>query len=140
MRITYSDDSKAAYIYFYEGSTRFVKKTLCCFLPDDMINIDFDYDNRMLGVEIMDADQALPQKILEKDYLSPHIRYNNSEDTAFIYLGADFSADIVKCQICDPDAEELIYLLFNKDNIFVGLKINQASKYLSSELLNHDKF
>ncbi len=140
MRIDYKTVGKQAYISFIEDSFIPINHMLACFLSDMMINIDFDHDNRILGIEIIDADQVLPEKILKNDIISPHVKYNKSEDSAFIYFGSDFTADIVKCQICDPDAEEVIFLLFNKDNLFVGLKINQASKYLASELLNHDKF
>jgi uncharacterized protein YuzE len=67
VRITYDPNVNAAYIYLsrdrYAGG---VAKTYPCdpMQVGGMINLDFDDDGRLVGVEVMDADKMLPPEIL----------------------------------------------------------------------------
>jgi uncharacterized protein YuzE len=67
MRLTYDADADAAYIYVVDGiGAGGVAKTV----PVDpaevggMINLDFDADGQLLGIEILDASSYLPREIL----------------------------------------------------------------------------
>lgn len=67
MRITYDPDVNAAYIYLsrdrYAGVAA---KTYPCdpIEVGGMINLDFDDDGRLIGVEVMDANKMLAPEIL----------------------------------------------------------------------------
>ena len=69
MKTTYDKNVDAAYIYILDkiepGSA---KKTYLCDPLEigGMINLDFDKDGKLLGVEILDASKFLPQSVLEK--------------------------------------------------------------------------
>lgn len=65
MRIHYDKNSDAAYLEL-QASPRLVTKTYCC-EPNEVngqINLDFDVDGRLLGIEILDASRLLPQVLL----------------------------------------------------------------------------
>ncbi|WP_120521408.1 DUF2283 domain-containing protein [Arthrobacter celericrescens] len=67
MRIKYDPSANAAYIYLvediYAGSAA---KTYSCdpIEVGGMINLDFDRDGRLIGVEVMDADKRLTRETL----------------------------------------------------------------------------
>jgi uncharacterized protein YuzE len=67
MRLTYDRSVDAAYLYFTKkpGS---VKRTYVCDPTEigGMINLDFDKDGRLLGVEVLGASQRLPAELLEQ--------------------------------------------------------------------------
>jgi len=68
VRVTYDSDSDAAYIYLTEVATRGVVTTVPG-LPDSeafMVNLDFDTDGRLIGVEVMDASAKLPPEFLSR--------------------------------------------------------------------------
>jgi len=67
MKVTYDKSVDAAYIYFtdnYEPGE--VKKTYPCDPTEvkGMINLDFDKDGRLIGIEVMDASKKLPPELL----------------------------------------------------------------------------
>jgi len=60
MRLSYDKEADAAYIYLKPRILpKEVKKTIS--LNDD-INLDFDKDNKMLGIEVLHASKVLPDK------------------------------------------------------------------------------
>ncbi len=70
MKIKYDAEANAAYIYLavettYAGD---VAKTYMCDTREinGMINLDFDDDGRLLGIEIMDARSKLPLEVLKQ--------------------------------------------------------------------------
>lgn len=67
MKITYDKEANAANIYMGETTHIKVYKTYCCDPREinGMINLDFDKDGKLLGIEIMDADKILPESILK---------------------------------------------------------------------------
>ena len=68
MKVTYDRSVDAAYIYLSEDiRDGYIKKTYLCD-PDEvggMINIDFDEDGRILGMEVLDASHHLSKKMLK---------------------------------------------------------------------------
>jgi uncharacterized protein YuzE len=68
MRVTYDKAVDAAYIYFTAIPDGGVART---FLVDefvkttDMINLDFDKANRLLGIEVLSASTQLPKELLD---------------------------------------------------------------------------
>ncbi|HEY3051146.1 MAG TPA: DUF2283 domain-containing protein [Gaiellaceae bacterium] len=68
MRITYDASVDAAYIYFVEIETGGVSTTV----PGDPaseafgVNLDFDRNGRLLGVDIEGASSRLPTAFLER--------------------------------------------------------------------------
>lgn len=69
MIVTYDPDVDAAYIQLAaEILTGGVAKTYPCDPREigGMINLDFDLNGRLVGVEIMDASRLLPPEILPR--------------------------------------------------------------------------
>ena len=67
MRVTYDPDADAAYIQLAsEIAAGGVAKTHPCDPSEvgGMINLDFDSDGRLIGVEVLDASQLLPPEVL----------------------------------------------------------------------------
>lgn len=67
MRLTYDEDADAAYLYVAEGiPSSGVSKTYACDPREieGMINLDFDSEGRLLGIEILDASTLLPSEAL----------------------------------------------------------------------------
>ncbi|GAA3792536.1 DUF2283 domain-containing protein [Streptomyces phyllanthi] len=67
-RVTYDRQANAAYVYFTDPQTRpKAARTHPCD-PDGaggMINLDFDEDDRLIGIEILAAGSKLPQYLLD---------------------------------------------------------------------------
>lgn len=67
MRITYSPSVDAAYIYLQDLIKPCeAKKTYTCNANavNGMINLDFDSEGRLLGIEVLDASRLLSDAIL----------------------------------------------------------------------------
>lgn len=70
MKITYDKKADAAYIYLISDrdiKPKWVAKTYLC-NPSEikgMINLDFDDNGKLGGIEIMDASKKLPKEILD---------------------------------------------------------------------------
>jgi uncharacterized protein YuzE len=71
MKITYDKEADAAYIYLIEDKDvkpQWVKHTYSCD-PDSvkgMINLDFDENDKLGGIEILDASKKLPSSLLDQ--------------------------------------------------------------------------
>lgn len=67
MRITYSKNADAAYIYLTDIKKGGVAKTHPCEVPGikGEIMLDFDKDGRLVGIEILDASNGLPASFLK---------------------------------------------------------------------------
>lgn len=68
MRWTYDPEADAAYIQFVEEiGVGGVTKTVGCdpLEVGGMINLDFDRDGRLLGIEVLDASRILPREMLK---------------------------------------------------------------------------
>ena len=68
MKITYDPSVDAAYIYLADAiEPGGVKKTYMCD-PEEvgtMVNLDFDDDGRIVGVEVLSASTHLPKAALK---------------------------------------------------------------------------
>jgi len=69
MKISYDKEANAAYIYINDENQKVYKKVYKTYRCDPMlvngiINLDFDKNGKLLGIEIMDADKKLPETIL----------------------------------------------------------------------------
>ncbi len=67
MRVTYDEGADGAYIYLDPDGAGSVAATYSCdpIAVDGMINLDFDEDGVLIGVEVMDAGKRLPAAVLE---------------------------------------------------------------------------
>lgn len=71
MKITYDQEADAAYIYLIDDQDikpEWVKNTYSC-NPNSvngMINLDFDENGKLGGIEILDASKKLPSNLLDK--------------------------------------------------------------------------
>jgi uncharacterized protein YuzE len=67
VRITYYQSSNSAYIYFKDISPGGVAKSYPCdpLAVNGMINLDFDAQDRLIGIEVLDARGKLPSELLE---------------------------------------------------------------------------
>lgn len=68
IRVTYDQTANAAYIYFSDPRTRpKVERTYPCdpIKVGGMINLDFDENGRIVGIEVLAADSKLPQHLLD---------------------------------------------------------------------------
>ncbi|WKZ29673.1 MAG: DUF2283 domain-containing protein [Patescibacteria group bacterium] len=70
MKITYDKSADAAYIYLIETRDKqpgWVKKTYSCDPKevDGMINLDFNAEGRLGGIEVLSASKKIPNEILE---------------------------------------------------------------------------
>ncbi len=66
MKITYDKAADAAYIYLKDIPKGGVKKTYSCD-PNQlggMINLDFDENNILVGIEILDASKKIPNELI----------------------------------------------------------------------------
>jgi len=72
MRITYSKSADAAYVYLIDEIKKGEVKTIYPCDPskeegvNGEINLDFDKEDKLLGIEILDASRKLPQEVLDK--------------------------------------------------------------------------
>jgi len=68
-RVTYDAKANAAYFYLTDPQKeRKVARMYPCdpIEVDGMINLDFDADGRMIGVEVLAASTKLPQYVLDQ--------------------------------------------------------------------------
>lgn len=68
VRVTYDKTVDAAYVYFTEPHVRAdAAHTYPCdpVEVDGMINLDFDKDGRIIGIEVLGASSKLPKHLLE---------------------------------------------------------------------------
>jgi len=66
LAVTYDADVDAAYIYLTKIAAGGVKRTYCCD-PSEVggtINLDFDDDGCLLGIEILSASKKLPTELI----------------------------------------------------------------------------
>ncbi len=66
VKVTYDQDVDAAYVYFTEIPAGGVARTYCCDPAEvgGTINLDFDADGRLLGIEVLGARTKLPEALL----------------------------------------------------------------------------
>jgi len=68
MRIICDKSVDAAYIYLTDIKRGEAKKTYSCDLRESgEINLDFDANGRLLGIEILDASKKLPEGFFDEN-------------------------------------------------------------------------
>ncbi len=67
IKVEYDKSGDSAYIYFREIGPGEVSFTYPCnpLEVKGMINLDFDKDDLLIGVEVIDASKKLPPSVLE---------------------------------------------------------------------------
>ena len=69
VRVTYDAESNAAYIYLADEPALGWRHGETVPLPlgpnNRMVNVDFDDDGRLMGIEVLDARSLLPDKMLK---------------------------------------------------------------------------
>ena len=68
MKIIYDKEVDAAYIEIKQNiANGEVDKTYCCDFNEvgGMINLDFDVNGKLLGIEVLDAKKKLPKEVFE---------------------------------------------------------------------------
>jgi uncharacterized protein YuzE len=67
IKVTYDKEVDAAYVYLVEIGPGEVVKTYPCnpLEVNGEINLDFNKDGQLTGIEVLDASKKLPKDILE---------------------------------------------------------------------------
>ncbi|MEV6026299.1 DUF2283 domain-containing protein [Streptomyces sp. NPDC052036] len=68
VRVTYDKTANAAYVYFTDPQVRVKAAHMYPCDPvdvDGMINLDFDEQGRVIGVEVLAASSKLPEYLLQ---------------------------------------------------------------------------
>lgn len=66
MRVELDEEVDAAYIYFQESLHGPIKTVPVTGILPWMINLDFDADGRLYGIEVLDARKLLPAEFLDR--------------------------------------------------------------------------
>jgi len=97
------------------------------------INLDFDANGVLVGIEVLNASHKLPRELRRKDLRVTHDRRT---DAAYIYLARP-TASAVATYSCDPHAVNgQINLDFDADGVLVGIEVLNATHKLSKEFLD----
>ncbi|MGW6418130.1 DUF2283 domain-containing protein [Streptomyces sp. NPDC055055] len=68
LKVTYDKTANAAYVYFTDPQDRVKVAHMYPCDPvdvDGMINLDFDEQGRIVGIEVLAADSKLPEYLLQ---------------------------------------------------------------------------
>ncbi|WAZ26819.1 DUF2283 domain-containing protein [Streptomyces cinnabarinus] len=68
LRVTYDKTANAAYVYLTDPQVRTKSSRMYPCEPVEvggMINLDFDEQGRLIGIEVLDASSKLPEYLLE---------------------------------------------------------------------------
>ena len=66
MRVKLDEQVDAAYIYLVEKYPIPVTTVALSEVLPEMINLDFDADGRLIGIEVLDARRLLPAEFLDR--------------------------------------------------------------------------
>ncbi|MDD5222382.1 MAG: DUF2283 domain-containing protein [bacterium] len=151
--VTWDKSAMAAYIKFVDikpGGIEYEYPMILDDIQGKMINLGFDKEQRLVGIELLDAINDLPQEIL--DQLSPFcipqeikikIVWNKSEDIAQIYF-VDHSRDKIKhIYFCDDTRDHYSVveigfkgnLNFDETYHLIGMDVFCAGKYFPLEVM-----
>jgi uncharacterized protein YuzE len=82
VRISYDERADAAYVYLIRSDSESeVRRTVACDPTHEMINLDFDLDGRLIGIEVLDARKKLPAELL-------NVSISDGPNTHALYLRA----------------------------------------------------
>lgn len=151
MFLKYDRAGDAAYIYLVEGlGPGGVKRTYACD-PQEVnreINLDFDADGSLVGIEVMSPRELLPPQLLQDASHSPitnrfpdrsgmGIEYIESVDVAYIeFLDVIAPGSITRTYGCDPEqVDGILALHFGTEGRLISIEVHGASSKLPRELL-----
>jgi len=103
------------------------------------INLDFNKEKQLIGVEIMNASKKLPETIVNElkngyNTLIFEVTYDDLADASYIYLS--IGKKVKRTYPCDPrEIDGMINLDFNKKGQLIGIEILDASKKLPKKIL-----
>ena len=66
MKLTYDEESNAAYLHLGEETLRPIKTVAVPDIDPWMVNLDFDAAGRLLGIEVLEAREVLPTEFLKR--------------------------------------------------------------------------
>lgn len=66
MRVSHDEEVDAAYLHLGEPTLRPVKTVPVPDIAPSMVNLDFDADGRLFGIEVLDASKILPSDFLAR--------------------------------------------------------------------------
>ena len=66
MRVTFDEEADAAYIDIVEDPLEPLETVSVEAILPSMINLDFDPDGRLVGIEVLDARRRLPDDFLAR--------------------------------------------------------------------------
>jgi uncharacterized protein YuzE len=131
MKATIDRDDNAAYIYTGKTSmpTQPVTTYACDPLQTGMVNLDFDADGHLYGIEILGAKVKL-----HKNW-SPRLSINGEAGVAFIHLDAvGASTEERRIYTCEPEkVGGRIDVVFDKNDKIIGLRVFDAARLLPPE-------
>lgn len=64
-RITYDRSANAAYIYLNDTQVAFTYTCDPVELKGEMVNLDFDAEGHLIGIEVLNASKLIPKALLE---------------------------------------------------------------------------
>ena len=141
MKVTYDKDADAAYVYLdpLEPFSSFmypfdgVKK-------DAMVNLDFDQNGRLIGVEVIDARRLLASELLDQDTDIGRVVYDPEADAAYISLVTHTlprgASSAISTYPCDPaEVGAIINLNFDTEGRLIGIEALDARRKLPEVLL-----
>jgi uncharacterized protein YuzE len=149
LKTSYDANVNAGYINLKDNFRGEVVATDSFTLPNHLyfgsINMDFDTNNALLGIEIMAAKQIFPPSLLQKfnaqsySFSTVQIAYDSEANTAFIKLAENFAeTDVAARESFEiPDILPLgkIYMHFDKNDAILGIEITDAKHILPSTII-----
>jgi len=66
VKLTYDEESNAAYLHLGEETLRPIKTVAVPDIDPWMVNLDFDAAGRLLGIEVLEAREVLPTEFLKR--------------------------------------------------------------------------
>jgi uncharacterized protein YuzE len=74
MRVTYDATIDAAYIYLVDNPLPGSAVTTLSLVPSEIngeVNIDLDFEGRIIGIEVIDASRLLPRGFMQAHVTNP---------------------------------------------------------------------
>lgn len=152
--ITYDGTADAVYLYLLDPVPEgMIVETTAALDPteiDGMINVDFDREGRMIGVEVLDARRFFTNAVIWR--AESIVRNTGGESAPPLRITFDANADAAYLYLVDPVPEgplvaathELeasdevvgrILFDFDRDGHLVGIEVRRASSTLTAAVL-----
>lgn len=147
MKVTYDYNVNASYIYLKDKKSGEVSETDSFEIPGlisfGSVNFDFNRSGRIIGIEIMAAEQLLTKDILSKEVRilkKEDIFYDKSSNLIEIYL-ANTNSLVTKSgtfQIEGLLKDGQVYFDFDKEGRIIKMRFFNADKILPRELFQRE--